>query len=87
MHGAQALSLDDASIHSAAWGILMGSCALQLAPLVPLTYLGLFGTGALIMRGAGCTVNDLWDRDIDKAVGREAGIIREDATLNTPYFA
>ena len=22
------------------------------------------------MRGAGCTVNDLWDRDIDKKVAR-----------------
>lgn len=32
--------------------------------------LGLFATGALIMRGAGCTINDLWDRDIDKQVER-----------------
>ncbi|XP_075148349.1 ubiquinone biosynthesis protein COQ2, mitochondrial [Haematobia irritans] len=32
--------------------------------------LGLFATGALIMRGAGCTINDLWDRDIDKKVER-----------------
>jgi len=47
----------------------MGSYALQSAPSVPLTYLGLFGIGALIMRGAGCTINDLWDRDLDKAVG------------------
>lgn len=23
-----------------------------------------------LMRGAGCTVNDLWDRDIDKQVAR-----------------
>lgn len=35
----------------------------------PLTYLGLFGVGALVMRGAGCTINDLWDRKLDKAVG------------------
>ncbi|KAM7360091.1 ubiquinone biosynthesis protein COQ2, mitochondrial [Cochliomyia hominivorax] len=32
--------------------------------------LGLFATGALIMRGAGCTINDMWDRDIDKQVER-----------------
>lgn len=32
--------------------------------------LGLFATGALIMRGAGCTINDLWDRDIDQQVER-----------------
>lgn len=31
--------------------------------------LALFGTGALVMRGAGCTINDMWDRDIDKRVG------------------
>lgn len=32
--------------------------------------LALFGTGAIVMRGAGCTINDLWDRDIDKKVGK-----------------
>jgi hypothetical protein len=31
--------------------------------------IALFGTGAVVMRGAGCTINDLWDRDIDKKVG------------------
>lgn len=30
----------------------------------------LFGIGAPVMRGAGCVINDLWDRDIDKEVGR-----------------
>jgi 4-hydroxybenzoate polyprenyltransferase len=34
-----------------------------------LGYLGLFGVGALVMRGAGCTINDLWDRQLDQAVG------------------
>lgn len=28
----------------------------------------LFGCGALLLRGAGCTVNDLLDRDIDTKV-------------------
>lgn len=32
--------------------------------------LALFGAGAFIMRGAGCTINDLWDRDIDGKVAR-----------------
>ncbi|KAI1078545.1 putative para-hydroxybenzoate-polyprenyltransferase Coq2 [Whalleya microplaca] len=39
----------------------------------PLTVLGtsaLFFAGALIMRGAGCSINDLWDRDLDPAVRR-----------------
>ena len=30
----------------------------------------LFFAGALIMRGAGCTVNDLWDRNLDPHVAR-----------------
>lgn len=30
----------------------------------------LFAIGALVMRGAGCTVNDLWDRNLDKKVER-----------------
>jgi len=32
--------------------------------------LALFGTGALVMRGAGCTINDMWDRNIDSKVER-----------------
>lgn len=31
---------------------------------------GLFFTGALIMRGAGCAINDLWDRNLDPHVER-----------------
>uniref|UniRef100_A0A1A8FNH0 4-hydroxybenzoate polyprenyltransferase, mitochondrial n=2 Tax=Nothobranchius korthausae TaxID=1143690 RepID=A0A1A8FNH0_9TELE len=34
--------------------------------------LALFGTGALLMRGAGCTINDMWDKDFDKQVARTA---------------
>lgn len=30
--------------------------------------LSLFGTGAVLMRGAGCTINDMWDQDYDKKV-------------------
>jgi 4-hydroxybenzoate polyprenyltransferase len=39
----------------------------------PLTVIGttaLFLTGALVMRGAGCTINDLWDRNLDPHVAR-----------------
>ncbi|XP_050504508.1 4-hydroxybenzoate polyprenyltransferase, mitochondrial [Diabrotica virgifera virgifera] len=32
--------------------------------------LALFATGALVMRGAGCTINDMWDKDIDGKVER-----------------
>ncbi|KAI0880090.1 putative para-hydroxybenzoate-polyprenyltransferase Coq2 [Annulohypoxylon maeteangense] len=51
---------------------------LMAAPLAipaatPLSVLGttaLFFSGALIMRGAGCSINDLWDRKLDKHVRR-----------------
>lgn len=33
-------------------------------------FIVLFTVGAIIMRGAGCVVNDLWDRDLDKKVER-----------------
>ncbi|HTQ71119.1 MAG TPA: 4-hydroxybenzoate octaprenyltransferase [Acidocella sp.] len=33
----------------------------------------LFGIGAVVMRGAGCVVNDLWDRKMDAQVERTRG--------------
>lgn len=38
--------------------------------LPDLYMLALFGTGSVLLRGAGCTVNDLWDRDLDGKVER-----------------
>ena len=35
--------------------------------------LALFGLGAIVMRGAGCTYNDIVDRDIDAKVARTRG--------------
>ncbi|KZV69837.1 4-hydroxybenzoate polyprenyl transferase [Peniophora sp. CONT] len=52
------------------WSITMASYALNTSPLVPFTYVTLFGIGALVMRGAGCTINDMWDHKLDKAVER-----------------
>src|SRR5271165_2756696 len=47
------------------WGLaLAGSRDLRL-------YL-LFGLGAVLMRGAGCTLNDIADRDYDRQVARTA---------------
>ncbi|XP_072243600.1 4-hydroxybenzoate polyprenyltransferase, mitochondrial [Leuresthes tenuis] len=50
------------------------SIALAAEPgyLPDLGMLALFGTGALLMRGAGCTINDMWDKDFDKQVARTA---------------
>ncbi|MBV9655697.1 MAG: 4-hydroxybenzoate octaprenyltransferase [Acetobacteraceae bacterium] len=51
------------------WGILLaGSSAPETARLVLL-----FLVGSVAMRAAGCVVNDLWDRDIDRKVARTAG--------------
>jgi len=51
------------------WGIaLMASGWLQGIGLTILFFLG-----AIVMRGAGCVVNDLWDRDIDRQVERTRG--------------
>jgi len=36
-------------------------------------YVVLFGVGAVVMRGAGCTFNDIIDRDIDARVARTRG--------------
>ncbi len=51
-----------------AWGILLGR-----APATEtLRLLLLFAAGSLAMRSAGCVINDLWDRDIDRQVARTA---------------
>ncbi|MCQ8239473.1 4-hydroxybenzoate octaprenyltransferase [Rhizosaccharibacter radicis] len=52
------------------WGIL-------LPPGVPMAdrwrLALLFAIGSLAMRSAGCVINDMWDRDIDRQVARTAG--------------
>ncbi len=51
------------------WGILLGR-----APAGRTVWLiALFAVGAAVMRGAGCVVNDMWDRDLDRLVTRTAG--------------
>jgi 4-hydroxybenzoate polyprenyltransferase len=51
------------------WGILLARP--PVAEAVRLVVL--FAIGSLVMRAAGCVVNDLWDRDIDRKVARTAG--------------
>ena len=60
-----------AGVYLLAWPCLW-SIALAAPPgCPPDPYLSsLFCAGAFLLRGAGCTVNDLWDRDIDKLVAR-----------------
>lgn len=63
------------------WWLLLWPCwwAVALAAIAggerlpDLWHLALFLVGAIVMRGAGCTYNDLVDRDIDANVARTAG--------------
>lgn len=56
-----------------AFSITLGAHAVGAGPLFVASQLGLFGVGALVMRGAGCTINDMWDRRLDAGVARTAG--------------
>ncbi len=53
------------------WGITLAGGGRPSAKLFALFLL--FGLGAVVMRGAGCTVNDLADREFDAKVARTAG--------------
>jgi 4-hydroxybenzoate polyprenyltransferase len=46
------------------------SIALASVSMPPLRLLALFGLGAVVMRGAGCIINDIADREFDKQVER-----------------
>jgi 4-hydroxybenzoate polyprenyltransferase len=51
------------------WSILLARApAGRSAALI-----ALFLAGSFLMRGAGCVVNDMWDRDMDRRVTRTAG--------------
>lgn len=51
------------------WSILLGGAPAAAT----LRLLLLFGLGSVVMRAAGCVVNDMWDRDLDRQVSRTAG--------------
>lgn len=51
------------------WGILLPHPGFGQG----LWLITLFALGSVVMRAAGCVVNDLWDRDIDRQVTRTAG--------------
>ena len=52
------------------WAIALGDAVANAAPSW-LLY-AYFGVGAMLMRGAGCVINDMLDRDIDGKVARTA---------------
>ncbi len=52
------------------WGIVLGTQNIKhLNSEFALTII-LFSIGSIIMRGAGCVINDIWDRDLDTLVER-----------------
>ncbi|CCD27424.1 4-hydroxybenzoate octaprenyltransferase NDAI_0K02330 [Naumovozyma dairenensis CBS 421] len=52
------------------WSILIAAMQTTATLSHTLWMLSLFGIGALVMRGAGCTINDLFDRNLDDKVIR-----------------
>ncbi|PLW19664.1 hypothetical protein PCANC_08915 [Puccinia coronata f. sp. avenae] len=50
--------------------IALAASSAAASPQLLLYQTFLFGVGAFVMRGAGCTINDLWDRSIDRKVSR-----------------
>ena len=64
----------------AGWQLLLAPCW-ELAALAGMAahrgpnlwHLALFFVGAIAMRGAGCTYNDILDRDLDAGVERTKG--------------
>jgi 4-hydroxybenzoate polyprenyltransferase len=63
------------------WGLALCAGPGSL-PSLPL--LATFGAGAFLMRSAGCTMNDLWDRRIDFKVARTAGRPLAAGTISVP---
>ncbi len=53
------------------WSLALAEAASGRAP--QLGYYLLFALGALVMRAAGCTINDIFDRRLDARVARTAG--------------
>jgi 4-hydroxybenzoate polyprenyltransferase len=51
------------------WSILLSDAA----AFETFRLIALFLVGSFVMRSAGCVVNDLWDRDLDRQVARTAG--------------
>ena len=54
----------------ALWSILLASVHLSGVTFKTVWLFFLFFAGAVVMRAAGCVINDLWDRKIDAAVER-----------------
>ena len=63
------------------WSVALAGPAGALPDVV---LMGKFALGALVMRGAGCTINDLWDQDYDRHVERTMHRPLASGQLTTP---
>lgn len=57
--------------------------------LPDLKMLAILGAGSILMRGAGCTINDMWDKDIDSKVQRTSTrplVTKEISILDAWFF-
>lgn len=59
-----------AGTHMLFWPCAWGAGMASVPGLVDPSVLALFAGGALVMRGAGCIINDMWDAGIDSKVDR-----------------
>lgn len=54
------------------WGILLARSTVPVSVGSSARLILLFAVGSVVMRSAGCVVNDIWDRRLDRAVARTA---------------
>lgn len=70
------------------WGLALATASVRGPnPWHALGYAALFAVGAFVMRGAGCTWNDILDRDFDARVARTAGRPIPSGAISVPQAA
>ncbi len=67
------------------WSILLGSGGAANMSLETWKTLALFALGAVLMRSAGCIVNDLWDRKLDASVDRTSARPLASGEITVPH--
>ena len=66
------------------WGILLARSVIPVTIGRSVRLILLFAVGSIVMRSAGCVVNDIWDRRLDRMVTRTAMRPLASGALNVP---
>ena len=66
------------------WGILLARSVMPVRIESLVLLILLFAIGSIVMRSAGCVVNDIWDRRLDRLVARTAMRPLASGTLDVP---